>query len=107
MAKKKKTTKKRVYQNIKGWYKDRGDYVITGLISFTPEFLEELLTRFDEGDDAVIDDYREDDVRVKVLFTLREGDRDDVYGSVFIAEPRDDDDDDDDDTSRKKRRSRR
>lgn len=78
--------KETAYQNIVAW---DGDGYISGVIKFTPEFLEELLDRFDEGDELVYEEYKGDE-RIVVSFSLNESDYDSIdwYGNVRIKEPK-------------------
>lgn len=72
-----------------GWNRRGG--AIGGIVTFDPEFLEEVLAAFYEEDESVTDDYG-DEPRVKLGFYLSESDSDstDYFGSLNVIEPDDD-----------------
>jgi hypothetical protein len=79
-SRKKKSTD---YQNVTLWEGD--DYFASGNIVFTPEFLEDLLNKFDDGDENVIDEFSGG---IKVRITIRESEYDtvDYYGNVYLSD---------------------
>lgn len=72
------------WQNMSGWDSENGTALITGSISFTPEFLELLLEEFDNDNPRVVDKYN--DGCIKVQFALREPNGNTDYsGNVYVA----------------------
>lgn len=84
MPKKKKESS---LQKVTLWEGD-DDVYANGTITFTPEFLEELLAAYDDGDEEVVDAY--DDSLIKVRISLRESEYDNVflYGTVYKSVPK-------------------
>lgn len=76
-------SKNKDYQNMTGW-EGEGDVLLNGTIVFTPEFLEEVLERYDDQDPDVTDDHTGN---IKLRFSLRESEYDnvDAFGSVYIG----------------------
>ena len=75
------------WQNISLWEADRGNAVFSGKINFTPEFIEDLLDRIDDGDlDLNKEGYFT--VNVSIRENTNENPNAPVYlGNIYVPEP--------------------
>ena len=85
--KKKKASGSEEYPtSVTGWYKD--DDEISLVFKVTPDFLEEILELYEDGDEGVVDEYDDGYARILMYLIPNTGrSNTDLLGSAFIGEP--------------------